>query len=322
MSATTPRQTFVNPTIPFAGTILGGLLPGEMVVIQGSVPSDADRFQVDFTCGSSVKPRADVAFHFNPRFKRSPCVVCNSLQSESWGREEILYAKPFAAGDKFELIVLVLKDMFKVAVNGGHVLEYKHRVELERVDTLSISGKVQVEAVGVLPSRVEVSSTVSLTNQEPPQRSPKLLQTPIISSKGDLSIPFRGELDEGLTVGRSITINGVTNHNAQSLAVNLRVSGSSDIALHLNPRLNKEVFVRNSFISGCWGPEEKELDSFPFRAGAYFEMIILCDRQQFRVAVNGQHQLLYKHRVPDLRRITQLEVLGDVTLDAVNFFDN
>ncbi|KAA8582976.1 hypothetical protein FQN60_015522 [Etheostoma spectabile] len=231
MSATTPRQTFVNPTIPFAGTILGGLLPGEMVVIQGSVPSDADR---------------------------SPCVVCNSLQSESWGREEILYAKPFAAGDKFELIVLVLKDMFK----------------------------------------------------------------PIISSKGDLSIPFRGELDEGLTVGRSITINGVTNHNAQSLAVNLRVSGSSDIALHLNPRLNKEVFVRNSFISGCWGPEEKELDSFPFRAGAYFEMIILCDRQQFRVAVNGQHQLLYKHRVPDLRRITQLEVLGDVTLDAVNFFDN
>lgn len=29
--------------IPFAGTILGGLLPGEMVLIQGSVPSGADR---------------------------------------------------------------------------------------------------------------------------------------------------------------------------------------------------------------------------------------------------------------------------------------
>lgn len=43
-------------------------------------------------------------------------------------------------------------------------------------------------------------------------------------------------------------------------------------------------------------------------------MIILCDSQQFRVAVNGNHQLDYKHRVKDLSRITELEVLGDVTL--------
>lgn len=44
------------------------------------------------------------------------------------------------------------------------------------------------------------------------------------------------------------------------------------------------------------------------------QIIILCDPQQFRVAVNGLHQLDYKHRVQDLKRITQLEVLGDVHL--------
>ncbi|XP_074472661.1 galectin-8 isoform X2 [Sebastes fasciatus] len=292
MSVSNPRQTFLNPAIPFAGTILGGLLPGEMVLIQGSVPSDADRFQVDFTCGSSVTPRADVAFHFNPRFKKSPCIVCNSLQKERWGREEILYVKPFTVEETFELIILVLKNTFKVAVNGGHVLEYKHRVELERVDTLYISGKVKVQAVGILP-----------------------VSPPIISSSGDLSVPFRGELVKGLSVGRSITVKGETNHDAQNFCVNLRVSGGGDIALHLNPRLKEEIFVRNSFRSECWGTEERKLSSsFPFSPGQYFEMIILCERQQFRVAVNGLHQLDFKHRAQDLSRITQLEVLGDVTL--------
>lgn len=48
----------------------------------------------------------------------------------------------------------------QVAVNGAHLLEYKHRVELERVDTISISGKVKVQAVGILsPSSVSVSVT-------------------------------------------------------------------------------------------------------------------------------------------------------------------
>lgn len=55
-----------------------------------------------------------MAFHFNPRFKRSPCIVCNTLQKERWGREEILYQMPFALGATFEIIFLVLRDKFKV----------------------------------------------------------------------------------------------------------------------------------------------------------------------------------------------------------------
>ncbi|PWA14331.1 hypothetical protein CCH79_00018494 [Gambusia affinis] len=296
MSISNPRQVFSNPSIPFAGTILGGLLPEEMVLIQGSVPSGSDRFQVDFTCGSSVKPRADVAFHFNPRLKKKR-IVCNTLEKERWGSEEILYQMPLKVGAAFELIILVLKDKYKVAVNGAHVLEYKHRLDLNRVDTILISGAVAVQAVAVLP----------------PASSPASPASSLTSSDSE-KVPFRGRLEKGLKVGHSLIIKGQTSSNANSFGVNLRDASGRDIILHLNPRMAKRVFIRNSLLSECWGAEESDLEAFPFAAGEYFEMIVRSDARHFRVAVNGCHQFDYKHRVQDLSAVGQLEVVGDVTL--------
>ncbi|KAF7704667.1 galectin-8 [Silurus meridionalis] len=296
MSVANAKQAIFNPVIPFTGPIPGGLQAGEMVVVQGCVLNDADRFQFDLTCGSSTKPRADIAFHFNPRFRNSPCIVCNTLQQGSWGREETLDQMPFKQGASFETIILVQEDVFKVAVNGAHVLEYPHRIPLHRVDTFSVSGKVEIQAIGYVPNSA------------------------IFSESGDLSIPYRGSILKGLSPGQHITIKGHISLFPHSFSVNLRCGESKNIALHLNARIKSGAMMRNSFLSESWGPEEVELSYFPFTAGKYFEIIILCQTHQFKIAVNGEHLLEYRHRVQDLSSITQLEVLGDVDLQDVKLW--
>lgn len=48
-----------------------------------------------------------------------------------------------------------------------------------------------------------------------------------------------------------------------------------DVAFHFNPRFNdggRQAIVRNSFINQKWGPEERQLESFPFAPGQPFEV--------------------------------------------------
>ncbi|XP_020556420.1 galectin-8 isoform X1 [Oryzias latipes] len=290
------RCSSAGTVIPYTGPIPGGLHPGEIIIIQGSVPPDADSFQVDLSSGCSTKPRSDVALRFSPRFGPSPCVVCNSLQEDAWGDEETLHQLPFKCGAPFEAILLVLEDVFKVAVNGVHLLEYKHRIPINRVNTFSISGKVRVHAVGYIPNSA------------------------IYSESGDLSLPYKGRILKGLSPGQHITIKGQVSTYPHSFTVNLCNSKTENIALHLNPRMKSGVFIRNSYLSASWGQEERELPFFPFSPGEYFEILLLCQPHQFKLAVNGSHLFEFRHRVQDLSSIDQLEIMGDMELTDVKLW--
>ncbi|XP_060919411.1 galectin-8-like isoform X1 [Labrus mixtus] len=308
MSVANAKHTVLNPVVPYTGPIPGGLHPGEIIIIQGTVPPDADRFQIDLSSGCSTKPRSDVAFHFSPRFKGSPCVVCNSLKHESWGKEETLHQLPYKRGAPFETIILVHEDVFKVelyklvkieapvAVNGAHLLQYKHKIPLNRVDTFSISGNVTVHAIGYIPTSA------------------------IYSESGDLSLPYKGSILKGMSPGQHITIKGQVCMYPHSFTVNLRTRKTENIALHLNPRMKSGMFIRNSYLSEAWGQEERELPFFPFSSGEYFEILILCQPHQFKLAVNGSHLFEFRHRVQDLSSIDQLEIMGDLELTDVKLW--
>lgn len=298
-----------NPIIPYVGTIPEQLEPGTLIVIRGHVPGDSDRFQVDLQCGSSVKPRADVVFHFNPRFKRTNCIVCNTLQKEKWGWEEITYDMPFKKEKSFEIVIMVLKDKFQVAVNGKHVLLYAHRISPEKIDTIGIYGKVNIHSVGFSFSsdlRSTQASTLELA-----EISRENVQT---AGMSQYTLPFVARLNSSMGPGRTVVVKGEVNTKAKGFNVDLLSGKSKDIALHLNPRLNSKAFVRNSFLQDSWGEEERNITCFPFSPGMYFEMIIYCDVKEFKVAVNGVHSLEYKHRFKELTSIDTLEIDGDIHL--------
>lgn len=300
MSVNDLKSTILDPAIPYVGTILGGLEPGTMVVIHGTVPNDADRFQIDFQCGSSTSPRSDVAFHFNPRFKGWYWgqVICNTLQNASWGWEEKTYPMPIAPGKPFEVIFLVLPHKFQVSSNGKFLLSYKHRINLDKIDTLGIYGQVKINTIGFV--------------YETPQQStpPRSLAASLLDDS--LKVPCTQSLSSALGPGRTVLIKGEVNKNAKSFAIDLKPSGSRTIALHLNPRMKEKVFVRNSYLHDSWGDEERQLQEFPFFPDMYFELLIYCEAHQYKVALNGHHMLDYRHRFKDLSMINEVSVHGDL----------
>ncbi|KAG5194589.1 hypothetical protein JEQ12_012865 [Ovis aries] len=275
----------------------------------GHDPVEHKRFQVDLQCGSSVKPRADVAFHFNPRFKRANYIVCNTLRNEKWGWEEITYDMPFKKEKSFEIVIMVLKEKFQVAVNGKHTLLYAHRISPERIDTLGIYGKVIIHSVGFSFSS-DLGSTQGSTLEQTGISKENVQK----SGGSQLTLPFVARLNSSMGPGRTVVIKGEVNTNAKGFNVDLLSGKSKDIALHLNPRLNVKAFVRNSFLQEAWGEEERNITCFPFSPGMYFEMIIYCDVREFKVAVNGVHSLEYKHRFKELSKIDTLEIDGDIHL--------
>lgn len=293
MSVANAKHRVISPAVPYTGAIPGGLNPGEVIIVQGTVPQGADCFQIDLSCGSSTKPSSDVAFRFRPQFSGSPCVSCNSMQREIWGKEETVQQLPYKHGASFETLIFLHKNAFKVAVNGAHLLEFKHRMPLNRVDTFSISGSVVVYVIGCIPTSA------------------------IYSESCDLSVPYKGSILNGLRPGQHITIKGQVCVYPHSFTINLRNSQTENIALHLNPRMKSAVFIRNSYLSEFWGFEERELPFFPFSAGEYFEILVLCQQHQFKVAVNGTHLFDFRHRVQGLSSIDQLEIMGDVELTDI-----
>lgn len=322
--------SIVNPRLPYVGAIPGGMSDGKQIIIQGFVPFHEHMFTVNLMHGSNLNPQSDTALHFNIRFDEN-CVVRNTLQHGSWQSEERTGGMPFQKNVPFEIIILCQHHHFKVAVNGSHFCEYRHRIPHHKVNTIAVvSPQGQVNSIrfdgpGGMPQPAGGYPPAGgyqppAGAYQPPQPAGGYPGAPMMNPPVPLVTPIQG----GVFPGKLISISGVPNPTATRFTVNLQCGAyeGSDIGLHFDVRFRVEadfnVVIRNSCQNGSWGSEERQLPYFPFMPNSSFDMIIMIEQSQFKVAVNNQHLFAFGHRLP-YQRLDSLVIKGDLRLTQVRF---
>ncbi|XP_054856390.1 galectin-12-like [Eublepharis macularius] len=291
-----------HPVLPYITTIFGSLAPGRMVLVQGTVLMEAERFQVDFQIGCSRSPRADIGIHFNPRFRPRPHVICNALNNGRWMEEMKFLNLPLKGGDTFQLLFLFEPDYVKVSVNGVDFLQYHFNVPLAQMDTLGVSGDVFVKTIAFLASNpFNTSQTVYPLAPHLYMNNPKL------------AVPLTHQLPQPLKPGDVITVRGLVHQDPKEFHVRLKKDPSCAILSFSVCFTNQTVLWQDRGRDS----EEKLVACFPFYPQRYFELLFHCEKDHLKLALNGaplgQQSLL----LPPAEPITELELKGDVTLYSI-----
>ncbi|KAK2894936.1 hypothetical protein Q8A67_012165 [Cirrhinus molitorella] len=307
-------------TLPYVDHISGGLKEGMALYLQGVIPTNADRFALNFKTGQSEND--DIAFHFNPRMDQK--VSMNSFRNGGWETEESFIDSPFKKGEAFEMFTVIKPEGYQVYVNGKEQYTFKHRIPLEKVTTLNISGDVAVNLLGFIKNwdtssfPAEVTTTTSLSR---PRRELSSIQSEILQPVQNPNLPYEGQISGGLREGMALYLQGIIPTNADRFALNFKTgqSENDDIAFHFNPRMDQKVSM-NSFRNKGWETEESITDS-PFKKGEAFEMFTVIKPKGYQVYVNGKEQYTFKHRIP-LEKVTTLNISGDVAVNLLGFIQN
>nr|KAG5700736.1 hypothetical protein BaRGS_029101 [Batillaria attramentaria] len=256
------------------------------------------------------------------------------MSNGKWGSEERSGGLPIAKGQLFEIIFLVDSTCYKVAVNGRHFTEFKHRIPFDQVRNLVIKGDyttinfIKYEG-GSMPAPPPYSPPgyPGYPEKAPAPYSPGGFHPPSGAAGDQLynpPVPLTHFIPGGMQPGRMIHISGVPHPDADRFTINLKSGPSdhADVNFHFDVRkINagcQSVVVRNHKSAGTWGPEEREASYFPFVRNSAFDLIILADPVCFKVAVNNQHFIQFPHRLP-LQNATVLNITGDVKVTSLRF---
>uniref|UniRef100_UPI00398F7901 galectin-related protein-like isoform X2 n=1 Tax=Pristiophorus japonicus TaxID=55135 RepID=UPI00398F7901 len=149
-SLTSPHSEHIpGLTVPFCGTIKGGMKPGKKIIVMGIVDPNPTSFEISLCCGDSDVSPADVAVELQARFPDHQ-FVRNAFVSGEWGEEEtpIPYF-PFIPDQPFRLEMHCEYQRFRILIDGHQLFDFHHRVSnFSAINMIKIIGDLQLTKLG------------------------------------------------------------------------------------------------------------------------------------------------------------------------------
>ncbi|KAJ8985473.1 hypothetical protein NQ317_015012 [Molorchus minor] len=298
--------------------------PGSCIRINGFVKPYCRRFAVNLMTSRALN--SDIALHINPRISQR-YVVRNSRLNCSWEDEETTSINKFEfdRNKKFNLDIVITDKEYLISANGQHVCGYVFRIPTSKVKVLMVEGAVEV--YGVEYSKLQMYPAPSPSN------------APFSVPTGDgldhvadqqLDVPVTAVLPRGFQRGWQLEIYGRVKILPHAFYINLQVGTQlwphPIVPLHLNPRFRalhgKHLLVRNAWIDGAWGSEERTA-GVQFSPGAPFSIAIQKNEHHFSVWVDGQ--LVGELQFRGASEVDTVYIHGDVNVGRIymkTFFDD
>ncbi|XP_001657305.2 galectin-9 isoform X2 [Aedes aegypti] len=114
-------------------------------------------------------------------------------------------------------------------------------------------------------------------------------------------VPFLGLVPGGLRHGSMVRIKGIINNHGERCQINIQTGAAlnprDDVTLHISIRPNEAAIVRNTLQNQVWGAEER-YGGCPISYGQSFDVLVLVEVNQYKIAINGVHFCMFNHRLP------------------------
>ncbi|XP_053355996.1 uncharacterized protein LOC128527577 isoform X1 [Clarias gariepinus] len=303
----------IHPSIPYVGPVAGGIRPGMQLHVEGAIPPNAKQFQINFKTG--IQDGDDTAFHFNPRIGQD--VYMNVFKNGQWQKGELGHNKTFVEGASFNLLFIIYRDFYEVHVNGEHIYKFNHRIPVDRVNTLGISGDVLIRWFGF------ANKSITPKPPTPPSSTLSSISLPleITYPISNLRLPYVDKIPGGLKEDMVFFLQGTVLTNTASIVVNFKtgLGDAHDVAFHYRPWINHKT-VLNSFQNGGWRTEE-DVHSVPYTSGGAFILLIAIKSDGYKVFLNGVQHCTFRHRI-SLEKVSMVQICGNVATNVCGFIDN
>ncbi|CAL8068492.1 unnamed protein product [Orchesella dallaii] len=217
-------------------------------------------------------------FHFDMRFPKAHVVTDAQIDGPGWlGYQITNFTSHFRKGNDFLVEIICEKDKFHVMVDGDYFLEYKYKLPLKIADILHLSG-VQERDVQVYS--VDVNNLSNATKWVYPSAKTNFdlneSGTSDYNCTCDSESPFLLNvtmLDNGLSVGDKITVNGRTLPDAFRFSINIHhswINGREIILFHFNPRFDEPNVIFDTLNGPGWTKIGRRYSGIYFNKGNNF----------------------------------------------------